>query len=391
MKHGSSHLTYCTNIHPGEKLGEVLDNLQSYVRAVRAEVAPERRMGVGLRLGAEAAFELTDPERLRESLAANDLYVFTINGFPYGTFHGTPVKEAVYRPDWREAPRVRYTDRLADILAGLLDPDLEGSISTVPGGFKPICDGHARKIAHQIARNAAKLIRIERDTGKKIVLALEPEPFCLLETTDEAIAFFEEDLCSREVLAALADLVGIEARNAESAMRRHVGLCLDTCHAAVEFEEPHQAIASLRRAGIRIAKVQLSAGLRIPRVDRDMIRALESFDEPVYLHQVVERTGAGELIRYRDLPQALSAARARGFADAREWRVHFHVPIFLPKLEHFDNTQAWLAELLAIDGVSDHFEVETYTWNVLPDAYRREDVVHAIARELEWALGRLAA
>ena len=372
------HLTYCTNIHPGERWEEIRGNLDRHVARVKSKVAPDRSFGVGLRLGAAAASSLKQGElkELKRFLTERDLYVFTINGFPYGTFHRAAIKEQVYRPDWREPERVRYTNMLAEILAELLPDDLEGSISTVPGCFKPLCRTQEtiREIASNIARSASVLVELERRTGKKLMLALEPEPFCMLETIEEAIEFFEKHLLATDLLP-------------EAAMRRHVGICLDACHAAVEFEDPHGAVKRLRDAGITIAKVQLSAGLRVAEVDRTAAEAIAAFDEPVYLHQVVERSRTG-LVRHRDLPDALEA-KSEG---PREWRIHFHVPIFLERLEHFDNTQSWLGELLEIhrkSPLSKHLEVETYTWDVLPEQYRRDDIDTAIARELQWVLRKL--
>jgi sugar phosphate isomerase/epimerase len=396
MKLAGGHLTYCTNIHPGERWAEVRSNLVEHTLRVQSAMGADR-FGVGLRLGAAAAASLQGGElsELAGFLAANDLHVFTINGFPYGRFHGTPVKEGVYQPDWREQERVRYTSALADILATLLPEGMEGSISTVPGGCAPHCraDAVVRRIAHNLARCAAKLVDVERRTGKTLSLALEPEPYCMMETIAQTVTFFTQHLLSARTLSLLGDLTGLDAKGAEEAMRRHLGVCLDACHAAVEFEDPGTAVRSLRAAGIAIAKVQLSAGLRIARVTAELAEAIEQFDEPTYLHQVVERDEHGHLIRYRDLPEAMAAARASNFRGEREWRIHFHVPIFLAELERFDNTQPWLAELLAIhrrDPLTQHLEVETYTWDVLPPSYRDEDVVTAIARELSWVKEKLA-
>ena len=368
------HLTYCTNIHAAESWPGVLATLDRHVVEVKRRVSPDRPFGVGLRLSALATAEC-DLAELRDVLQKNDLYLFTINGFPYGRFHGGSIKEGVYRPDWREEERLHYTEALADVLAAC-SSERYSTISTVPGGWRPLCrsDEAMIAIAGNIARVVEKLRALEDRTGKTIMLALEPEPCCMLETTTEAIEFYQRYLLSS---------------CAESIVRRHVGICLDTCHAAVEFEDPVSVIAELRAAEIPIAKMQLSAGLRIAAVDAEAKQAIARFDEPTYLHQVVERTSEGGMIRHLDLPQARAAERT----EPTEWRVHFHVPIVLERLEHFDNTQAWLTEVLAIhrsSPLTEHLEVETYTWDVLPAEYRSEDVVDAIARELEWVRGRLS-
>lgn len=390
------HLTYCTNIHPGESWPEVRENLRRYLPAIKRAVAPDTAFGVGLRLSAAAAEALDAPEAMAELgdfLAREGLYVFTINGFPYGTFHHARVKEDVYLPDWLDERRLGYTDRLADILARLLPAGVEGSISTVPGAFKPRArtEADAARMAALMARHAAHLIRIKARTGRSICLALEPEPCCFLETIDEAVAFFNAHLFGSAAVAELATRTGLDRAGAERALRHHVGVCLDLCHAAIEFEDPDDAAARLQAAGIRIAKLQLSAGLRIDDPALGAADALKAFDDGVYLHQVVSRSGA-ELTRYVDLPDAM-AALSRGNGGA-EWRIHFHVPIFLEDLGTFSTTQAFLRAVLQRqrrEPISQHLEVETYTWGVLPPQYQGADVAAAITTELEWVKRELAA
>ncbi|HEX6112336.1 MAG TPA: metabolite traffic protein EboE [Geminicoccaceae bacterium] len=391
------HLTYCTNIHPGESWPEVFANLERYVPPVKRELAPDRALGVGLRLSAMAATALREAgamEKLKGFLAEHDLYVFTLNGFPYGPFHGRPVKEQVYQPDWRQEVRVTYSNELADLLAELLpdDPALHGSISTVPGTFKPLAEAPeaVEHMARNMVRHAAHLAGIRERTGRTIALALEPEPYCFLETIDETVGFFERHLFGAAAVGQMSKLTGLAEGDAEDALRRHLGVCYDVCHAAVEFEDPAGSLQALRAAGIGVPKLQLSAALRIPAVGPETAEQLRPFDEPVYLHQVVARQN-GRLTRHLDLPQALETlAQSRG----AEWRVHFHVPVFLEQLQDFSTTQAFLCEILALhrrERVSSHLEVETYTWDVLPERYRQVDVASAIARELAWAVEQLDA
>jgi sugar phosphate isomerase/epimerase len=394
---GNCHLTYCTNIHPGETWTEVRDNLERFVPAVKGQDSPDRDFGVGLRLSAASANALRNPEtftELRGLLAANGLYVFTINGFPYGPFHGARVKEQVYQPDWQDAARVAYTDVLATLLADLLPADisLEGSVSTVPGGFKQLAADPAavELVAAMMVRHAAHLVRLRERTGRTIVLALEPEPCCLLETIEETVAFFRTHLFAPKSARELAALTGLDIAAADEALRRHLGVCYDLCHAAVEFEDPVANLQSLRDAGIRIAKVQITAGLRLEGVTPATADVLRPFDDKVYLHQVVQRDAAG-LTRFVDLPQAFEGLADR--SDAREWRVHFHVPIFIEDLGAFTSTQFFVREFLALHRarpVSQHLEVETYTWDVLPERYRREGVVGGIINELDWVKRQLA-
>jgi sugar phosphate isomerase/epimerase len=393
---GNAHLTYCTNIHPGESWDEVRANVANHVLAVKQQLCPDRAFGVGLRLSARAAAELSEPATLaafRAFLRENGLYVFTINGFPYGAFHGEPVKEMVYRPDWTEEERIAYSDQLADLLAALLprDGSVEGSVSTVPGCFRPRAadPSAAGAIASGLIWHAAKLWRLRQQGGPTIGLALEPEPECVLETVADGIAFLERYLFCRAGADAFAALTGTSPAVAEASLRRHIGLCLDACHAAVEFEEPAAAVAAARKAGVRILKLQVSAGLRVLAPDAAKLAALERFAEGVYLHQVVIRRGKS-LARVLDLPEALRRGAAGDLGD--EWRIHFHVPLFREELGPFQSTQSFLAELLALQAATpftEHLEVETYTWDVLPEEYRREPVTDAVARELRWALARL--
>jgi sugar phosphate isomerase/epimerase len=388
---GGAHLSYCTNIHPGESFTEVDTILRSFVPEVKRKVAPREPFGVGLRLAARASAELERPgslERMREALAASQLYVFTLNGFPYGEFHGTRVKERVYRPDWLEEARVGYTNSLARVLALLLPEGVNGSISTVPGCFAARnVSGSARGIALNLARAAGELVQIERDQGKSIALALEPEPACFLETTDEAVRFFQQELWHHEVITFFARLTGLDAKGAERALRRHVGVCLDTCHAAVEFESPRAALGRYLGAGIQVPKIQISAGLSLTPSAENLV-ALRAFEDTVYLHQTVTRSPAGELTRYVDLADAFASPAA---ALAAEWRVHFHVPVFETNLGAFSSTQAELLDLLIeAPELSPHLEVETYTFDVLPAEYRAASVTEDVARELRFTLDALA-
>lgn len=395
---GRPHLTYCTNVHPGESWREIFANLRTYLPPIKRLVSPQESFGVGLRLSARAADDLAQPaeiDRLRAYLEEQDLYVFTVNGFSYGAFHGTRVKERVYLPDWLDEERKRYSDLLARILADLLPPQVAGTVSTVPGAFKEgmRSPGQAALIAEHLLQHAATLQAIRQRTGKLVAVALEPEPCCYLETAAETISFFEEHLFSRPALARFGQLTGLGRSAAEESLRSHVGLCFDACHMAVEFEDMQGALRALGSAGIRIAKVQLSTGLQVafgPEERDEVFSALRPFADPVYLHQVVERRGE-QLRRFVDLDEAMGSTPP-GDAAAREWRIHFHVPVFQARYDRFENTQADLAALLRIlraEPLSSHLEVETYTWEVLPEEHRREGVVASVARELQWVVEQM--
>ncbi len=395
------HLTYCSNIHPGESWAEVRANFDRHVVAVRNRLGAsgvDGDFGVGLRLSARAAAELAAPAALaefRDFLGRQRMYVFTVNGFPYGTFHGRRVKEEVYLPDWRDPERLRYTNQLADLLAALLPDDatIEGSLSTVPGAFKPALAGpqDLPLIVEHLLQHVAHLVALRARTGRHVALALEPEPHCLLETIAEVVSFFERHLHGPAAVRRTMALTGLSEAGASLALRDHLGVCLDLCHAAVEYEQPAQAVQRLARAGIRVAKIQISAGLRLPVLNARTLAALRRFEDPVYLHQVVQR-GPGGLTRFADLPEALAALP--GSTADLEWRVHFHVPVFLEELPPFASTQAFIREVLAMQRaspISAHLEVETYTWDVLPQAIRSGTVDEAVARELSWVRAELVS
>jgi sugar phosphate isomerase/epimerase len=369
------HLTYCLNIHPGESWAENLAAIRTHAVAVRARVAPDKRFGLGLRIGAKAAAELADrkaAENLRDVLADHQLYAFTINGFPYGNFHTSRVKESVYQPDWRTPERRDYTNRLADILSALLPHGVEGSISTVPVSFKPWMNGanDEGQAAAMLLESVQHLDRIHRETGRLIHLGLEPEPCCYLETTGESVAFFQR----------------MFARGPEEMLRRHLGVCFDTCHSAIQFEELDRAIDAYRAGGIRISKIQLSAALECEAAARG---ALEPFAEPVYLHQVKGRAADGSIRSWTDLPDALKGAR-----DGETLRVHFHVPLFWEGAGELRSTSKCLTPefwKLVREGASPHLEIETYTFDVLPEPLRKMNVVDSIAREFNWVHSKLHA
>lgn len=389
----TTHLTYCTNIHAADHWPDVLAGLHKHLPAIKRDISPDQPLGVGLRVSASAAASLGEAPALAELQALlrdGPYYVFTINGFPYGAFHGEAVKEGAYRPDWSEPSRLSYSNSLADILVQLLPDGMNGSISTVPGTFKPWArDDKVETITDNFLRHAAHLARIRETTGKTITLALEPEPCCMLETIAETIQFFKGRLFSRAAEARLAELAGLAPGAAEAALHRHLGLCYDVCHAAVEFEDARTSIQALHAIGISISKLQLSSAMRIAEVVPETAQRLQAFVEPVYLHQVVEQ-GPDGLRRYTDLPDALANIEV---AAGREWRIHFHVPIFLDEMDEVGTTQGFLRDILAIQRdtpVTQQLEVETYTWDVLPETYRNTGVSAAIARELAWVRDQLA-
>ena len=394
------HLTYCTNVHPGENWDETFQSLKEHLPPLKARLAPERPFGVGLRLSNQAAHELLQGarlERFRDWLREERLYVFTMNGFPYGAFHGQRVKDQVHVPDWREPERVRYTVRLAEILNALLPQDVDGSISTSPLSYKPWLDeGEYEAVFRESSRHLAglvgELIHLEARSGKLIHVDLEPEPDALLENTKETVDFFSEWLLP-EGAPYLADRFGLSREEAEERLRRHVRVCYDTCHFAVEYEEPHEVLRALQENGIQVGKIQLSAALKAALSEeveerRAVGEQLRPFAEHIYLHQVVERRGDDALHHYNDLPEALDRLENE---EAREWRIHYHVPLFADHYASLASTQEDITKTLDVvlpARSCAHLEIETYTWEVLPPELK-VDLTQSIAREYEWVLQKI--
>jgi hypothetical protein len=340
------HLTYCTNIHPAVGWAAVLESLRAHAPALKARLSPDAPFGIGLRLSGSESSELLHGTRLddfREWLDAEGLYVFTINGFPHGTFHGQPVKADVHAPDWRSEERVAYTLRLAEILGALLPDGVDGTISTNPLSYRAWVDDAGIAACTRNVRRVSDELR-----GTRITLAIEPEADGVLATVDDAIRWWPDGL-------------------------DQLALCFDACHSAVAYEEPEQALDALDEAGIRVGKAQLSAALTVPAAAHDELRA---FADPIYLHQVTER---GSLRTWPDLPEALSEN-----GGGEEWRVHFHVPIFVERYGALEATQDHLRRCIERVNTS-HLEIETYTWDVLP-ADLKASSVESIAREYEWVL-----
>ena len=380
LNHGL-HLAYCTNIHRGETWAETFESLKTYTLTVRQRVCPNAPYAIGLRLSNRAAQELSDRATLvafQRWLAAHHCYVFTINGFPYGQFHGTRVKEQVYQPDWTTPQRLAYTNQLFDLLAQVLPEGIEGSVSTLPCGFKALVTTQEEMalIRANLWHCVEHIARVSQQTGRKMHLGLEPEPMCTLECSSEVIHLFDRLRAERHNDPRLAE---------------HLGVNYDTCHFAVEFEEPQSAVACLQQHGIKLSKLHLSSALKV-RPTTEARQALAAFEDDVYLHQVVVRRADRQRVIYRDLRDALIAETSASQND--EWRIHFHIPLHSPPTAFFDNTTDHLLgvlDLLAANpGLCSHLEMETYTWEVLPPELKNRDVVEQLVAEYDWTLGCLA-
>jgi hypothetical protein len=378
-------LGYCTNVHAGATYQQTLANLETYAAKVRELVSPADPMGIGLWLASPAAREVLASGRtaeLSDWLGSRGLFPFTLNGFPHGDFHQPVVKFRVYQPDWSDERRLAYTTDLVDILACLLPEGAEGSISTLPIGWDEDFRHSPEKLraaGKHLRTIAAHMAHVEAERGRLIHLNLEPEPGCYLTTSEDLVRFYEDYLL---------------AGGDEAPIRRHLRVCHDVCHAAVMFEEQAESIERYHRAGIEIGKVQLSSAIRA-RFDMleesqktACLDQLRGFAEDRYLHQTAIRPasapGAQQFVE--DLPRALEmASRDPGLCG--EWRVHFHVPLYLERFGLLETTQQTVLDCLAVlrrFSQVKHFEVETYAWGVLPQDLQVEDLATGIADEMRW-------
>jgi sugar phosphate isomerase/epimerase len=394
---GFLHLTYCTNIHPGDGWTAVDQNLRRFAPSLKERLAPAKPFGIGLRLSARDARELVDGrlEDFKAFLDREHLYVALINGFPYGPFHRAVVKADVYAPDWRDDARVQYTLDLIDILKRLLPAGLDGGVSTAPLSYKAwMREGTPadwETMTRNVVRVAEALVQTKQATGAVIHLDIEPEPDCVIENTDEAIEFFERWLLPVGG-PRLAASLGCGEAAARQHLLDHIRLCFDCCHFAVEYEDPIAALDRLADAGIQIGRVQLSSALTVtlpvePEQRAVLIERLHGFADATYLHQVIERKD-GALRHYADLDEALRDAAMGG---DRQWRIHFHVPLFTGNYGGLGSTQHYVRQVLwaARDRrFTRHLEIETYTWDVLPSTLK-VDLLDSIGREYDWVLDAL--
>jgi hypothetical protein len=393
---GLGHLTYSTLVHPADDWPQLWDSLQRYLPQVKKRIAPNQPFGVCIRLSAPTAAELhakkAERDKLKAFLKDQDLYVYTANAFVYGVFKNTRVKENVYEPDWRTAERREYTKQVADILADICPAAVTPSIQTAPLGFKPRVTGPdvVAAFTDNVLQVCAHLVTIEHETGKLLTLGLEPEPRCHLETTDETIAYFQQHLYTGAAARRLSQLAQIPMDTAIAALRRHLGVVFDIGHQAVGFEDIPASLQKLVDAGIPIVKLQEAAAMYIGEVTDEKVEALKRFTNTIYLSQTAECRG-DHLEHFLNLEDAMA-----GWATdktPRQWRTHFHVPVFLKDLGPCQSTQFALEQALAMHKqtpLSRHLEIETYTWDVLPDQLKTGDIVEYVCRELEWVKEQLA-
>ena len=396
LGNGLGHLTYSTLVHPADNWEQLYHSLVTYLPKVKARIAGNKSFGVCIRLSASSAQTLAhsaaERDKLKKFLSDNDMYIYTANAFVYGHFKGAAVKEQVYEPDWRSEERTQYTINVADVLADVCPPGTAPSIQTAPLGFKARVTGAdvVASYTENVLRVVAHLIALEAKTGRIVQLALEPEPFCFLETTDETVAYFKDHIFTGQAAERLAKLAHIPVAEAIGALRRHLGIVYDICHQAVEYEDITASLQKLVDAGVPIFKLQEAAALYVAEVTQGAVDTLKRYAKTIYLTQTLEKRN-GKLNRYLNVDDAI-AAFERDPGGPREWRTHIHVPVFLDDLGQFRTTRFAIEDALRFhkkEPLSRHLEVETYTWDMLPDSLKTGDIVDYVCRELDWVRGQL--
>ena len=388
---------YCTNVHAGRDLPSVLDNLANHCFPIRKLVASDQPLCVGLWFSEAAAAQANQTEqlaRLKDKLAEFQLVPFTLNGFPQGDFHSQVVKHRVYQPTWWQQERLDYTLNLVHLLDQILPPGQIGSISTLPiaWGIPEPSREHLKRAASQLVEVARVLHRLFEQTGRKIVLAIEPEPGCYLTDSSSFRMFYNQYLRSSALPDGTSEIVG-----------EYLTLCHDVCHAAVMYEDQKLELQQLKNDEIAIGKVQVSSAVQVEWDTLSLPERMEAYEqlrgfaEDRYLHQTNcfdDTKKTRELVE--DLPIALSSVSSPAELSG-QWRIHFHVPIYLQKFGLLHSTQNEISILLEIlsgpasqrPEFTGHFEVETYAWGVLPEAMRSRSLNQGIAEEIVWLKNHL--
>jgi hypothetical protein len=397
MKTTFGHLSYCSNIHPGEDWPVHFSVLKNSIPEIKAAVCPDEKMGIGLRLANQASIDLLEKsnfDAFKNWLKESDTYVFTMNGFPYGGFHNVVVKDQVHAPDWTTNDRTEYTIRMFKLLSKLLPDELtEGGISTSPLSYRFWWkDAESLENAKQIATKnillvVETLIEIREVTGKILHLDIEPEPDGILENSHEFIDWYVHYLIPMGVEQLKNK--GFTKTQAEETIKTHLQLCYDVCHFAVGFETPQEVIDKLNAEGIKVGKIQISSALKVDFTSEaeEKLKVIAQYNEPTYLHQVVAKKTDGSFQKYPDLSEAIA-----GFDDSiSSWRVHFHVPLFLEHYGVLSSTQLDIVDTIDVHKkmpFTHHLEIETYTWGVLPSEFQAP-LNDSIIREINWVKGLL--
>ena len=395
MKIKGFDLGYCSNMHPGNTWNEIFHSLKTHTPSIKNSISPNNLYGIGLRLSFESSQELLKEHNMKEFqtwLSDNDCYVYTINGFVYGDFYNSPIKEKVYEPNWNEASRVSYTKNLIEILRLLSPQNSETGISVSPIAYKFHKDSLKdkselyKKSCIALAELSHSLHQIDIQEQKDIHIDIEPEPDCCLEVTEDVVDFFQNHLWKKGK-NYLVTHYGYSDDDAINILKRHICICYDVCHFAVKFEKQQYALEKIHESGIRIGKIQISSALKLTLdQNEEPIKNLLAFDEPLYLHQT--SIFSGQILNtYTDLNELPTSFNQFPV----ELRTHYHVPVFLDHYGALSSTQDEILDVLKWllnNPITSHLEIETYTWSILPETLKL-DSIENILRELSWVSSNL--
>ncbi len=372
MQIQNCHLTYCLNVHNANNIDEISLAIKEYSLKIKNQICPDQPFGLGLYLSNKASIELEKPNnlnRFKEFLIKHNLYCFTINAFPYGDFFTPNLKTKVYYPDWTSSERLQYSKRVCNIMAELLPDNINGSISSIPISYKTNNNSwdKIKQSKKKLNDIALFLQHIELKTGKHIDIAIEPEPDCCIETSQEFIDFYQQ---------------------LNNITQQYIGLCFDTCHLAIQYENLTQSLLNLHAANIPINKIQISSALRIDKNFQQNL--LHEFYDDKYLHQVKIKTNKN-ILSFSDLSPDIMQQNTDLW---QEMRIHFHLPIYFNGYDNIKTTNNqidldFFKTALKI-GVK-HFEIETYTFNVLPTNLQNIGLTKSIINEYYFAMEKINA
>lgn len=370
-------IAYCMNVHPANNLKELYDNFNKFALPIFKEVqtSTQKNIGVELHLNHVVSEELAKQiEPFNQFIEKNDINIFSINNFPLIDFHQPIVKDKVYLPSWAQSERLEQTKLCAKILSQLKTNNTELTISTLAGSWK-----YHNHDENSVLNNYMQIIRYLQDlheqTGKKIRVALEPEPDTTLDSLASIIAFFDK-LKERLIRSNMPVEKSLE----------YIGLNFDTCHSSVLFEKPLSVILELLKKQIPIYKFHITnAPKLLAPFSKENKISLKSLDEPKYLHQTRCKMPDEKIVAFKDLCHFNSEE----VQEAQEIRTHFHVPLNLKSIGLLETTQSEVKDLLDQMPTSlsnTPLVVETYTWPQHLNATKQNNfnLIDGISQELIW-------
>jgi len=246
------YLSYHTGTTNCVSWDDVYTDLVNHVPNIKNHISEHEHFGIGLQLSYHMINELSNPSafaELRSFLSQNQCYLYTVDGFNKALF------------DWKDAKLLNYHNRLANLLSKWLPPHITGCISTVPGTPKQFVNNKSdiKYIAQHWIAHAEYLVRLERETGKQITLAIKPEAESFLETTQQSIDFLNQQVFSTQACTELSSRLNVNQQDAEDLLRTHITLCLDVAETPIEYTSFDAYTKSVESQGVSVGKKQISA------------------------------------------------------------------------------------------------------------------------------------